>query len=280
MWAETARRLQAFLRSRGVDHAEAEEIVQEVAVRALRSAVTFTDADDLVPWGCTVAWRVHLDRRRSAQVRPTETVLLIDLPSGGSVEATVAARLQLQEVGRAISTLPNRDKQILLATLDDATPPRDSREAGRTAVARHRARARLLKSLGTVGAAIGLVLRRVRWLPAGAAAAVLLVVAIAQLPNGSNSGPAPVEEPFRAATGVTAPSSTSVPVVAPVAARPSPPHAPPTTALLRRPPPTVIMHVGTVNTPVEITVTKMGRRPTDHLLCTGSFILLPHVCIG
>lgn len=160
VWPETARRLQAFLRSRGVSITESEDIIQEVAIRALRSGVTFTAADDLVPWACTVAWRVHICHIRRAKARPEETPLVVDMASAASVEESVAARLRMIEVTKALARLGERDRQALLDTLitEEHTPPTLARvEAGRRAVERHRARARLMKALGVADFAISSV---------------------------------------------------------------------------------------------------------------------------
>ena len=145
VWHETADRVDRFLRTRGVSATD--DILQEVAIRVLRSEVPFRDADDLVPWACVVAWRIYIGEYRR-QRRTREDLLIVDVASRESVEDTAASRLQLTAVLHAISTLNARDRRLLLATMTERRRCLDHREAGRAAVARYRARARLIKALG------------------------------------------------------------------------------------------------------------------------------------
>jgi DNA-directed RNA polymerase specialized sigma24 family protein len=146
VWPETSWRVHAFLRSRGLSESAAEDILQEIAVRALRTAVTYTCADDLVPWACTVGWRFHLGqlRKTTRECSPDRG----DRPSTVDVEEEVISRAQMTHVIRAMSTLVESDRRALLETVVDETVTVVSpREAGRRAVARHRARARLLRAM-------------------------------------------------------------------------------------------------------------------------------------
>jgi DNA-directed RNA polymerase specialized sigma24 family protein len=145
-WPETARRVRAYLVRRGVREAACEDILQEVAVRVLRSGVVFRGADDLVPWACVVVWRVHIGDYRKRQ-RGHEDALWVDLPSRESVEDAAVARMRFTEVARAIATLNDRDQSVLFATLADPVPWPDCSQASRAAVVRYRARVRLRECL-------------------------------------------------------------------------------------------------------------------------------------
>jgi DNA-directed RNA polymerase specialized sigma24 family protein len=271
--------VQSFLRSRGVSTSEAEDISQEVALRALLSGVTFTDADDLVPWACTVAWRVHIGLMRRRRARPIEVALDTDRPSFESVEEEVAARLHLLEVLGAVSRLGDRDRGLLLETLDEDRVPRASKEAGRAAVLRHRARTRLLKSLGGVAVVLGVVINRLRVgatvsLLTAATAAVILALPHGQAGHGPVATPATVAQPSVDARLVPV-HPAPVPVVVSRLNRTSQPAV----SAASVPPPVFIVRAGTPGS-APIGVAARTRTASDHLLCTGSFILLPHLCVG
>lgn len=141
VWPQTARRLEAYLIRRGVTRAEAEDIAQEVAIRAVRRQIAFHDATDLLPWVRTVARRIRIDNARLAASQHEDAgATPTDVASTQSVEDEVIARLRMSEVASAIARLPARDRQALLQTIErDANVPPAS-----LAVVRHRARAKLL----------------------------------------------------------------------------------------------------------------------------------------
>lgn len=64
VWPDVAARLTRVLRRRGVDAATAEDVVQETAVRVLRTGVPYADGDDLLRWASVVGWRLAVDTRR------------------------------------------------------------------------------------------------------------------------------------------------------------------------------------------------------------------------
>jgi DNA-directed RNA polymerase specialized sigma24 family protein len=143
VWVETARRVRGFLTRRGVPGPAAEDLCQEVAVRALRSRVRFVDADDLVPWACTVAWRVYLGDVRKSR-RLVVDSQLCEGTASTDVENEVIGRLEFEHVVAIVGHMGPVDRQILMAVLDQQVPVTLRRaEALRLAVRRHRARARL-----------------------------------------------------------------------------------------------------------------------------------------
>ena len=139
VWPETARRLEAYLTRRGVASAEAEDIAQEVAIRAVRRQVRFHDAGDFQPWVRTVAWRIRISNVRLAAGHPGDADP-VDVASTQSVEDEVLARLRFAEVASAIAELPARDRRALLAPIERDTGLHGTSQA----VIRHRARAKLL----------------------------------------------------------------------------------------------------------------------------------------
>ncbi|MHB8467223.1 MAG: RNA polymerase sigma factor [Acidimicrobiales bacterium] len=254
---------------------ETEDISQEVAVRALRSGVSFTDADDLVPWACTVAWRVHLGDVRKRRARLPEAELRIDPPSAQNVEDEAAGRIRMSAVSHALATLKPRDRRLLLDVLVDHEQLPSS-EASRQAVLRHRARARLLRAVGGASSALAWLLRRLRWsatvtaVAVGLAAALLTVAA----PNAPRSGASRMEPGPRS-------PSTSLLLVVPASPAPSRPATDRAAPAPRRPGPdptrTFLVKVDSGGPPVG--VARRRSRPSDHLLCTGSLVLLPNVCV-
>jgi DNA-directed RNA polymerase specialized sigma24 family protein len=284
VWPETSRRLAAFLRSRGVPSDAIEDIAQEVAIRALRSRVAFEDANDLLPWACTVAWRLHIGDLRRRKARPSEAAIGVlgeEIPASGSVEDEVAARLRLSQVVAAMSTLPVRDQQLLTAAAAGEGTAVEQHEARRLALLRFRARARLVRALGA-GAAVVAALRRVRW--QGVLVACTAAVAVTSLtfihtpsaPHDSVPEPPAVLGTALLHSPVVVTTVVDRPTVLPVHA---PPRAAPARVLTTSPPTTVLFQVRTPAHPL-VQVTSRPKRASDHLFCTGKSIVLPGLCLG
>jgi DNA-directed RNA polymerase specialized sigma24 family protein len=282
VWAETSRRLQAFLRSRGVPAAEAEELAQEVAVRALRSGVTFEDADDLVPWACTVAWRLRVSQLRRLQARVHEAEL-VDVVSLVTVEDEAISRVQARQVLDTIGELSERDRHALLQTLVGPDAGQDAKASARSAVARHRARARLLRALGgTISGGVAWIAHRSRWLaPATAVAATVGVILTIPRPGGGDRPPrATTEAPARRLVN-PADVKASAPLDAPstVVSRRQPAGRPMPVSSTTSPS-KVVLNVRSNPGPQWVRVEQRTGKASDHLLCTGSFVLLPNFCVG
>jgi RNA polymerase sigma factor (sigma-70 family) len=144
VWPQVSRRLQRTLMKRGTPPADAEDLVQETAVRALQAAVPFDSADDLFGWSLVVARRLAIDAHRRHRL-----ILDVDVPDRAGphiVDRQVEARLSLEAVAAALAELSPRDRRALLAVVDGTGD--DRREAVRINVQRHRARARLRVRLG------------------------------------------------------------------------------------------------------------------------------------
>lgn len=222
-WPTVATALERLLRARGVDPVTAEDVVQEVAERAWRLRVPFTDAADLFRWASVVGWRLAVDdfRRvsRRGQLRGDHGEADAgSVASDEDVEDRVEARLLAERVLVCLPALSDADQAALL---DSPRPAGDRREAVRLAVRRHRARQRLLALVEAAGVVLGIALRRLgRPSTAVPVTAALLVVAMgvhSPLPSVSDVPPISVDVDTGGPTASEADAGSAVPT----ATRPS-----------------------------------------------------------
>ncbi|HEV7887046.1 MAG TPA: RNA polymerase sigma factor [Acidimicrobiales bacterium] len=193
----------AVLLARGLAGADVADMVQEVAVRALANRPAVADAEELSRWAYTVGRNLAVDRHRRA--RPVAPLADAGSNAGNAlpeVGRVVEGRLEWERTLRAMSSLSDADRAALLATLTGASRSATRRLAVRDAVRLHRARSRLLARLGKAGALLGAGWRAVRkaagLVPAPAATAALVVVAVilllpATTPKSEAEPPRPVE---------------------------------------------------------------------------------------
>lgn len=224
VWPEVSTRLGRLLTSRGASRDVADDLVQEVAARALAREVVFADAADLMRWAVPVALNLLVDNARSAG-RVTVGIDGWDAAEG-DVADLVAHRDRLNRVLGAVARLSAADREALTAAED---APSDRREAVKLAVRRHRARRRLLALVdGVAGLAgvlgwIGVWARRAR--PGRSVAVAALPVAFVLPVALVLVNPAPEAAPERAiamapAPRVAVPVTVSRPLPA-TAARPA-----------------------------------------------------------
>lgn len=152
-WTEVEPPLRRFLASRGLASADIDDVIQETALRALASRVPFSNGEDLRRWCFVVAKRLHVDRtRQQARLSDLDGQLLgLEDPSSAASLAQVEDRHLLRTVMTRLVALPNRDQEAVLG----APLASDLRERNRASVARHRARQRLLRAVGPLGAFAG-----------------------------------------------------------------------------------------------------------------------------
>jgi DNA-directed RNA polymerase specialized sigma24 family protein len=280
VWPETARRLRSFLHTQGVAPGDCDDITQEVALRVLVSGVTYTDADDLTRWACTVGRRVHLGELRKARALPAGPDVGASMPAPGAVDDAAISRVVLERAVAAMATLTPKDRALLRAAAAGVARPPDGHEARRLAVARYRARLRLAQAIGGLGAAATWAWRRLRWMaPALALGGVGALLLLAPAPKASGNKAVPPAPESRRALQATPHHSTSA--VGPVSPTPPTVHPPsPAKPTVRS---TVghrvLLKVGQGPRGVANITTWVGE-PGDPLLCTGGLLLLPHVCIG
>lgn len=166
------------LTRRGTPAVEAEDIVQEVAVRALVSKPCFTDAPDLLRWASTVARRVAINQHRADQRFASQP---FDEGDGrartvvGTVEDRVVQRLFAADVLAAARHLTACERAALFAS---AATEADRHAQIRVAVRRYRARARLARLVGGIGAVVAGWLRVRPRRAAAASTATLGIVAL------------------------------------------------------------------------------------------------------
>ncbi len=227
-----------MLGSRRVEPCLVEDIVQEVAVRALDKRVPFTDPDDLYRWAATTARRLHIDHLRTDHWTLGEEQLLA-VADGTDVAHTAERRVALDQVIRALAVMRPRERDAILESLEE----REARSP-QMLVRRHRARATLRKAVGSVLGAAWLARLRLRvsapaFAEVAAAAALapaLALGAAATLPSGD-------DVPLRAPRVASAPAADRPEAVTPEPApralraprRPAPPPAAPARAAGRRP---------------------------------------------
>lgn len=185
-WPAVERRLDVRLARRGADKPTREDISQEVAARVLARSVSFTSADDLLPWAVTVADRLLIDYAR----RAAKAVLVDEVPD--REEATppdhiVGARLEAERVSTAFAELKADDREALSLAIHGLVPGETKRERDAHAVRLHRARGRLRRAIDPIAAFLGAIwIRRVR-----PATPVITAVATVAVTTALWTSPAP-----------------------------------------------------------------------------------------
>lgn len=182
MWPKVEPKLLRLLEKRGLTKPQAEDVCQDVAVRALASGVEFESADDLYRWAGQVARNLHIDLLRSTSRIACDDTVLVEMQADTDVEHEVERRIALAKVLKHWLTLRPLDQAALLEGMY-ADGNEDRGEAVKLAVRRHRARARLRVLaeglFGLTGAAA--LLRRTKSLVATAPAATMVAAPVAFL---------------------------------------------------------------------------------------------------
>jgi RNA polymerase sigma factor (sigma-70 family) len=176
--------LRRYLSRRGALPADADDLIQECAVRVLAHQPTFEDADDLVRWCLPVVRNLHVDAHR----RDVRQVVTDDVPEQVQlrdvVQDSVLQRIELQSVLTAMHQLSPRDREAIVG--DSGARPADRREAVKLNVRRHRARQRLAALIASVAGILGSLGRRGSGALAPAGSAVLAgFVVVAGVATGS-----------------------------------------------------------------------------------------------
>jgi DNA-directed RNA polymerase specialized sigma24 family protein len=308
VWPEVERRLRALLYRRGLDPASTDDVVQEVALRALAHHVTYASAADLLRWAAPVACNLHVDLLRH-RARVLDDPQAADRPASDDVVREVTHRIELQRAFRGIAALRPADREALIdAVAEEPTVPRSRQEAVRLAVRRHRARSRLAVVLEQLagwlaaagpGAAAALRLARaaraVRAVPVRRARRTALATALvpaAALPllgalgvlRGS-AGPVSLRPaaPARAVAARPAtPLGRDTRESRPVAAARVRPHTtrtavPPATAPAG-PARTPVVAAGSEHL-VSVEAGRQERPPGNHLVCATGLPHLREICI-
>jgi DNA-directed RNA polymerase specialized sigma24 family protein len=288
VWPDVERRLRALLFRRGLDQASAEDVVQEVALRALAGRVTYTSAKDLLRWAGPVACNLHVDLLRQ-RARLQDGGVTTDHPATNDVAGEVADRMELQRAFRGLAALRPADREAIMeAVTAEPVPARSRKEAVRLAVRRHRARSRLALVMEQLAA----WLFGAAWLRRSSRAAT---VALAAVPIAAFPLVLALRPPAAAPeTTVTTPVTESAQVrtfhadrtpaePARTHGRPSTPRRAPAAREVVRPRATVAPEEPTVELmPADDTGVKVGgddRRPDDRTVCARNLPVLPDVCV-
>lgn len=286
-WSETAERLARFVQRLGASAHTAEDIVQEVAVRLLRSAPVLADADDVARWCNVVARRLYIDHVRLQARAPMAQPFPTDAPDRQDVEAAVEGRVALSRVGKAMSRLSEPDRMALLSALQDEPTgePQTRKEATRLAVQRHRARQRLQAAMAACPSVLLLVQRGLRRLsgPTPVAAAFLLPALL------MSTGQWAIPQPHTSAPGapprllVEQEPQGSGRTVRTVAAPASPVRrlqSPITGWHLPRPTPAAVQTTSTtVSVAGQAARTGTAANPRHDIVCVGVGVGVPDICV-
>lgn len=169
VWPAVAARLERSLSRRGVDRLSREDIVQDVAVRALVNRVSFGSAEDLVGWALTVGHNLWTDEGRRWVRRGGACLPLLDnedddngcigIASGVDPAGLVEDRLALQAVVEALRSMSAADRESIVRLME-GVHSRGRAETNRWGQRRSRVRQRLRAVVD--GAAAAIVLVRVR----------------------------------------------------------------------------------------------------------------------
>ena len=152
--------------------ADIDDIVQEVAIRALRDLERFTSSEHMIRWCCRVAINLHIDVTRKGRKLSAEP--LQDTPARHDVAEAVEDKLVLDAVLAHVAGLSADDQRLLL----DRGQGDTRKESVRLAVRRHRLRARLAAMVEGTIAGIA-VLRRVFRSDSAPARVALLAIPVA-----------------------------------------------------------------------------------------------------
>ena len=176
-WAEVEPALRRFVASMGTSRTDVDDVVQEVAARAIQLDVPYRDVGDLRRWCFVVARHIRIDQiRLLARMSPIETLASTGDHAGSMRElGRVEDRHLLGTIRKAIGQLSARDRDVLYGRGSPA-------DSNRRAVARYRARARLRRLVGPLAGVLPWINLRPRSRPrlttiATAAPSLAVVVA-------------------------------------------------------------------------------------------------------
>ena len=142
------------LAARGVAAVDREDIVQEVAARALASGVEFASAERFAAWATTVARNLHIESLRRKERLQARMPLLARQEL--DADAELEARLDVAVAATFVTALSRSERQALLSETDGVRQP------SAFYVQRHRLRQKLLGAMEGIGAFWAGLTRRFR----------------------------------------------------------------------------------------------------------------------
>jgi hypothetical protein len=185
-WPRARHGAAAALAARGVQPADADDLLQDVAIRALRQTDRFESDEHFGRWCRRVALNLHVDgvrrRRRLSPLPPP------DAPSSEDTAIAVERRIALRRLAAGVAELSVEERRLLFEPARAAS----RQEAVRLAVRRHRLRARLAALVDGMAAGVAFVRRLPRTfrspVNAGLVAAPVVFVALLLGPLATTPG--------------------------------------------------------------------------------------------
>jgi len=109
------RRVKAVMLKAGADHAQAEDLVQDVMMTVWRKVELYSPERGAVStWIYTIARNARIDRLRRNSSRPYEDIEGMDLASDDpSSEEETFANQRIERVGQALTELPDDQRRII-----------------------------------------------------------------------------------------------------------------------------------------------------------------------
>lgn len=164
VWPTVAARLERSLSKRRVDRPAREDIVQDVALRALTRRVPFGSAEDLTGWALTVGHNLWTDEGRRWVRRGARIPLGPDDERAGAVAvegdadpaAVVEKRLVVDAVVDALRAMSAADRESILRMVEGRRS-HDRAETNRWGQRRSRVRDRLRAVADGAAAAVAVV---------------------------------------------------------------------------------------------------------------------------
>lgn len=160
-WPALALRLQGMLRRKRLSDWMVDDLVQETGCRLIRMWSQVDRTKPVWPLVTTIALNLLRDEMRKGSWSEL-TGAVPDSPSGENVEARSLARLELRQVGGALSQMNDSQRSVLLAAVTET--PSEGADPSAMRMLRMRARRRLhqlMDQASVLGVTVGFQLRRV-----------------------------------------------------------------------------------------------------------------------
>lgn len=160
-WARP--RLRRYFQAGGFAFSDADDLVQNTLLRALRGLPRLRDPQKLVPWLFAIARRVRAGAWAHARAQRARTGGALDaeemqVPPHDHAEARHSAQRRLHRLERAISALPGQQRQCLLLRVRDELPYGEIAATLRLSL--HTVRNHLAQARKTLRRALGFRARR------------------------------------------------------------------------------------------------------------------------
>lgn len=94
--------------------ADAEDVAQEAFVRAYRNFAQLRDRERFRSWLMRITWRLAIDHRRSAIRRERREFFSLERQPERSVEDVAASNEFQARLGKALDTLPEKLRQVVI----------------------------------------------------------------------------------------------------------------------------------------------------------------------